>query len=174
MTAPAGRDKEPRMPNDPASPFAALATSFQLLTSGPAPLALDGRRLGHGLPARPIPLDELAALLQHPSVPAASQRHILDALVRRAATLRGRWLVGLAGVLLPGLRRTAALAAPLADQLAVAVEADLLARFQDTLGRPHPHPDGIRLATGLLETARGSGTTTAHPAGAIPRHRRRA
>src|SRR6266545_2115930 len=134
----------------PTSSFAALVTSFHLLTSGPAPLALDGRRLGHGLPARPIPLDELAALLLHPSVPAASQRVVLDALVHRATTLRGGWLVGLAGVLLPGLRRTAALAAPLADQLAVAVEADLLARFQDTLGRPHPHPAGLRLATGLL------------------------
>src|SRR6266508_4121751 len=50
----------------PGSSFDTLETCFRLLTSGPAPLTLDGRHVGHGLPARPIPLGELRVLLQHP------------------------------------------------------------------------------------------------------------
>jgi hypothetical protein len=41
----------------------ALRTSFHLLTTGPAPLAVEGRRRGPSLPARPIPLNRLMLLL---------------------------------------------------------------------------------------------------------------
>lgn len=51
----------------PRSPFDTLETCFRLLSTGPACLALDGRRLGHGLPARRIPRGELRVLLQHPA-----------------------------------------------------------------------------------------------------------
>ncbi len=47
--------------------FATLQTSFHLLSTGPGLLAVDGRQLAHGLPARLIPLNELAVLLLHPS-----------------------------------------------------------------------------------------------------------
>jgi hypothetical protein len=43
------------------SPYDTLETAFGLLTSGPDPLSLDGRLVGHGLPPRLIPLDELSA-----------------------------------------------------------------------------------------------------------------
>ncbi len=102
-------------------------TSFHLLTSGPAPLALDGRRLGHGLPARPIPLDELAALLLHPSVPATTQQAVLDELVSRAMKQGGTWLIGLAG-----LRRARR---PDRSPARCRGEADLLARLCHALGR---------------------------------------
>jgi hypothetical protein len=51
----------------PPSPFDTLENCFRLLTTGPAPLAIDGRRLGHGLPTRQIPLGELRVLLHHPA-----------------------------------------------------------------------------------------------------------
>jgi hypothetical protein len=100
------------------SPFDALETSFQLLTTGPEPLAIDGRRLGHGLPARPIS-------------------------VRR-----------LAGVLLPGLRRAAALTRPVNTRVACEVEADLLQRYQAALSGPPPA--AAHLAVSVLETARAA------------------
>ncbi len=58
----------------PRSPFDTLETCFRLLSTGPACLALDGRRLGHGLPARRIPLGELRVLLQHPAATSELRR----------------------------------------------------------------------------------------------------
>src|SRR5262245_33006843 len=49
----------------PTSALAAAERAFTYLTIPPAPLALDGRVVGHGLPARHIPLDELRDLLVH-------------------------------------------------------------------------------------------------------------
>jgi hypothetical protein len=46
----------------PVSPFDTLEAGFRLLTSEPAALALDGRQVGHGAPARRIPLGELRNL----------------------------------------------------------------------------------------------------------------
>ena len=37
---------------------------FELLTAGPDPLSVEGAALGYGLPARPIPVPELAAVLR--------------------------------------------------------------------------------------------------------------
>ena len=48
------------------SPFDTLEKTFDLLTTGPRPLALDGTGLP-GLPDRPVPLGELKARLLHPS-----------------------------------------------------------------------------------------------------------
>src|SRR6266545_1095872 len=68
----------------PRSPFDTLETCFRLLSTGPACLALDGRRLGHGLPARRIPLGELRVLLQHPAATSELRRADLQELVRDA------------------------------------------------------------------------------------------
>jgi hypothetical protein len=86
-------------------PLAVLDRSFRLLVCEPAPLALDGRMVGHGLPARPIPLDALRRLLLHPSVGFAARDAALTWLVQQAQAEGGAWLVGLAGVLLPGIGR---------------------------------------------------------------------
>ncbi len=86
------------------SPFDTLEKTFDLLTTGPRPLALDGTGLP-GLPDRPVPLGELKARLLHPSTPFAIRDAIVGELVARAQAEGGRWSVGLAGVLLPGLRR---------------------------------------------------------------------
>jgi hypothetical protein len=86
-------------------PLAVLDRSFRLLVCEPAPLTLDGRAVGHGLPARPIPLDALRSLLLHPSVDFDARDAALTWLVGRAQAEGGAWLVGLAGVLLPGIGR---------------------------------------------------------------------
>jgi hypothetical protein len=86
-------------------PLAVLDRSFRLLVCQPAPPALDGHAVGHGLPARPIPLDALRSLLLHPSVDFDARDAALTWLVGRAQAEGGAWLVGLAGVLLPGIGR---------------------------------------------------------------------
>ncbi len=68
------------MPAARPSPLDTLETTFRLLTSGPAPLAVDGRRLGQGLPGRLISVRELGAVLVHGSVAASVQRVVLDEL----------------------------------------------------------------------------------------------
>ncbi|MDA8355627.1 MAG: hypothetical protein M0Z95_04860 [Actinomycetota bacterium] len=90
---------------DPSdSPFDALEETFRLLCDGPRPLALEGTGIA-GLPDRPIPLVELQAMLLHPSVGYEVRDAAIGQLVALAQAEGGRWTVGVAGVLLPGLRR---------------------------------------------------------------------
>ena len=49
------------------SPLDSADAAFRLLTQGPQPLALDGKRIGGTLPPRPVRLDELKRLLLLPS-----------------------------------------------------------------------------------------------------------
>jgi hypothetical protein len=102
--AAAGGDGRVAGGGDPR-PLAVLDRSFRLLVCEPAPLTLDGQAVGHGLPARPIPLDALRGLLLHPSVSFDTRDAALTWLVGRAQAEGGAWLVGLAGVLLPGIGR---------------------------------------------------------------------
>ena len=88
------------------TPLAILEQCFALLTTGPDPLAIDGRIVQHGLPPRPIPLDELRGLL-HDLGPHA-RTATLNMLVDHARAGSAAWLIGVAGVLLPGLRQIAA------------------------------------------------------------------
>ncbi len=78
------------MPRPEWLPFDRVETSFRLLTTGPRPLALDGRQVGHGLPARPIPLDELRARLLHPSTSFAARDAAMAVLLARAGRRVGR------------------------------------------------------------------------------------
>ena len=65
------------------SPFDTLEKTFDLLVTGPTPLALDGTSLD-GLPDRAIPLDELKAMLLHPSMAFAARDAVVDELVARS------------------------------------------------------------------------------------------
>jgi DNA-directed RNA polymerase specialized sigma24 family protein len=94
-----------RLSNGGLRPFEVLDRSFGLLVCDPAPLALDGTAVGRGLPARPIPLEELRWLLLHPSVTFDTRDAALTWLIGRAQREGGAWLVGVAGVLLPGIGR---------------------------------------------------------------------
>jgi len=145
------------------SPFETLEAAFRLLTSGPDPLSLDGGLVGHGLPPRAIPLDELRGMLLHPSVPFAARDAAVAELAGRARRDRGAAMVGLAGVLLPGLRR---LTTPLARacpgkaaDLEAAVLAGLVeavAGFDEATRRPAASLvwAAVRAAHRLLETER--------------------
>ncbi len=81
----------------------AAMITFELLTTGPNPLSVDGRELGHGLPRRMIPLDELASVLMHPSTSHAASDAAWRLLVHRARTGTPAWVVGAVGVAAPGL-----------------------------------------------------------------------
>ena len=107
-------------------PLAVLDRSFRLLVCEPAPLSLDGHAVGHGLPARPIPLDALRSLLLHPSVDFDARDAALSWLVGRAQAEGGAWLVGLAGVLLPGIGRRVYPLCRAFPRLAADLEAEAL------------------------------------------------
>jgi hypothetical protein len=108
-------------------PLDMLDRSFRLLVCDPAPLALDGRAVGHGLPARPIPLDVLRSLLLHPSMGFDARDAALTWLIQRAQADGGAWLVGLAGVLLPGIGRRVYPLCRAFPHLAYDLEAEALA-----------------------------------------------
>jgi predicted DNA-binding protein (UPF0251 family) len=94
------------MPGDAAGAdlLDAIEYRFRLGGQGPAPLSVDGRRLGHGLPPRLIPLPELSAVLLHPSCSYAARDAAWRYLLAQARTGDEKWLVGTVGVALPGLR----------------------------------------------------------------------
>jgi hypothetical protein len=87
---------------------------------------LDGRAVGHGLPARPIPLDVLRSLLLHPSMGFDARDAALTWLIQRAQAEGEAWLVGLAGVLLPGIGRRVYPLCRAVPRLAYDLEAEAL------------------------------------------------
>lgn len=128
-----------------------LDTSFRLLVSGPSPLAIDGVVLGHGLPARLIPLDQLRVLLLDRSTPYAARDAAVSELLRRARHQGGAWTVGLAGVLAPGLRRVAAALATDYPGDRADIDAEVLAGLLDGIRRIDP--GGTHLPARLLRHA---------------------
>ncbi|GLZ15888.1 hypothetical protein Acsp04_61230 [Actinomadura sp. NBRC 104425] len=82
-------------------------TAFKLLTTGPRPLALDGRDLGHGLPAREIDLAELRDRLLSKSATDALKDAVWAELVTRARSGDPAWVIGCVGVAMPGLKAVA-------------------------------------------------------------------
>ena len=134
------------------SPFDTLERTFDLLVTDPRPLALNGTPIA-GLPDRPIPLGELKARLLHPSTGFDMRDAAVTALVIRARQEGGRWTVGLAGVLLPGLRRAAWPLVQACPGKALDIEAETLAAFLAAVAECDPHRE--RLAARLCWLARG-------------------
>ena len=125
-----------------------LESTFNQLVAEPRPLALDGAEVGAGLPARPIPLDELRSILLHPSTTYRTRDAAFTVLVRRAQSGEAARVVGLAGVLLPGLTRIAArLARDLPDQSGD-IDAEVVAGYLAAL--EGLDPSGGRIAARLL------------------------
>jgi hypothetical protein len=85
------------------SPLETVETTFRLLATGPQPLALNGHTIG--LRRNSIGLWDLRGLLFHPATDVGVQRAALVELVGRASRHRGAWMIGLVGVLLPGLHQ---------------------------------------------------------------------
>lgn len=123
---PAGRSPETAGPEAcRLSPLDSADTAFRLLTTGPRPLALNPARLAPGLPDRQVPLGELRALLLHPSASAAARNKVWAELIRHAQTGGPAWVVGLAGVAMPGLRAIMCRATLASANLCSAKLADL-------------------------------------------------
>ncbi len=145
------------------SPFDTLERTFALLVSGPNPLALDGTGV-EGLPDRPIPLDELKARLLHPSTRFETRDAIVASWSTRAQREGGKWTVGLAGVLLPGLRRTVRPLVQACPGKADDIESETLAALRGR-GRRVADPGRPRLAV----VAALAGPQGRHAAAARPR-----
>jgi len=88
-----------------ASTLDRIEQQFLALTArATKPLTLDGFEIGHGLPDRPIPLDELRDLLLARTATNALKGAAWSALVRRAQLHADPWTVAAAGVMMRGLR----------------------------------------------------------------------
>jgi len=89
------------------SPLEAADAAFHELVAGPDPLTVDGSAIGHELPARALRLDELKPLLLSVATPYDARDAVVAELLRRARGGDERWVIGLIGVMMPGLRRVA-------------------------------------------------------------------
>jgi len=89
------------------SRFDDLEARFRYLITGPKPLSLHGRSLGHGAPKRPITLAELRALLtEYENWPLHDA--VMRELIRRANHPSGEpWMLSIVWMLLPALRKAA-------------------------------------------------------------------
>jgi hypothetical protein len=125
------------IPARTASPFDTLERAFSALCAEPAPLALPAEVLGRRC-GRPVPLDQLRAVLLHPSTPYPARDKALSALLARARAEGGRWTVGLAGVLLFGLRAAVAPLCAVCPGRRDDVEAEALAGLLEAIATTDP------------------------------------
>src|SRR5207247_9379452 len=108
---------------------------------GPQPIALDGFAVG--MRVGPLRLSDLQAILFHPATSVDVQRAALVELVRLARRRRGPWVVGLAGVLLPGLREAAAGGAVARPGTHAHLGEALLAELLELLNAPDSSDEDI-------------------------------
>ncbi len=92
----------------PGNALTVAERSFQMLTTGPGPLAVNGSAIGHGLPARTVDLRELRSLLLEKSASDDLKDAAWRELVHRARSGDPAWVVGCVGMAMPGLKSTAA------------------------------------------------------------------
>ena len=133
------------------SPFDTLEEVFATLCKNPRPLALQADVVGH-LPRRELALDELRGLLLHPSTSHATRDAAIGVLLARARADGGRWTIGLAGVLLPGLRRATGVFRDMCPGKAADIEAEALVGLIE--GIAATEPSRRRLASRLVWLAR--------------------
>ncbi len=120
-----------------ASPFNALEGAFALLAEDPHPVTMSGTDVA-GLPMRPISPPELRSRMLHPSTSYGVRDAVLDALLRRAHADGGAWVVTLAGMLLPGLRRASVSLIRACPERADDIEAEMLAGLVAAIGAACP------------------------------------
>ena len=117
----------------PASPLAAAARAFELLTCPPAPLAFDARGLP-ALPQRILPLDELRDLLTAEQTPKPVRDLVWRELVGRARRDGPAWVVAAVGIAMPGLRAKAGFLTRRWHGETTDLDAELIAGFVERLG----------------------------------------
>lgn len=123
----------------PPSPLDAADAAFRELLTGSDPLTLDGASLGCSLPPRLILLDELRSLLLRSSTPYEARDLAFTELVRRARNGEERAVIGLVGIMLPGLRNVANRLARNYSGDPDCIDAGVLAGFVEAvLGSPLP------------------------------------
>lgn len=141
--------------------FTTLNDAFWLLCRGPAPLTLPGALFTPGR-TRPVRLVEAQRLLlaRRSGLDLDTKDQVLAELVRRAQTSAPEWIVGAAGVLLPGL-------AAKVNRLARGypgdredLEAEVLAGFLTALRTVDP--DSGRLAARLCWAGYRAGLALRH------------
>jgi DNA-directed RNA polymerase specialized sigma24 family protein len=128
------------------TPFDTLEKTFDLLVSGPDPLSLDGTAIA-GLPNRTIALDELRTMLLHPSTSYEVRDAAINALAAGSRAHGGTAAIGLAGILLPGLRRAAWPMIRSFPNKSDDIEAEMLVAFLEAVARTEP--DRARVASRL-------------------------
>lgn len=147
--------------DEPLPPLSVLneaENAFRLLSTGPEPLAVDGAVLGHGLPARLVPLRELRSVLLHPATSHAAREAAWRVLVRKAQEDGAVWVVGAVGVALPGLRNIAGQLATGYGGDVAEVDAAVLAGFTERITTIDP--DAGMLAARLVWAAQRAGAKT--------------
>ncbi len=133
-------------------PFDTLENAFEALCAEPRPLALEAGAVA-GLPRRPIPLTELRAILLHPSTSYRVRNAAIAVLLKRARAEGGRWSIGLAGVLVFGLRRTTSALCDICPEKAADIEAEALVGLLEGIAKTDPRHHG-RPAARLIWLAR--------------------
>ena len=134
------------------SPFDTLEAAFEALCTEPRPLALEAGAVA-GLPRRAVPLTELRAILLHPSTGYRVRNAAVAVLLERARAEGGRWTVGLAGVLVFGLRRATSALCDVCPEKAADIEAEALAGLVEGIAKTDPRRSR-RLAARLIWLAR--------------------
>lgn len=86
-------------------PLEAARAALAWLCHGPDPVAIDGRAI-RGLPARTVPVDELAGLLAAAGTRPQTRDAVWAYLVRRARAEGGTWTVVCVGAAVRDLQRT--------------------------------------------------------------------
>ena len=132
-------------------PFDTLEDAFEVLCAEPRPLSLEAGVVA-GLPARTLPLTELRAVLLHPSTGYRVRNQAIAVLLDRARSEGGRWTVGLAGVLVFGLRRATSGLCEVCPHKAADIEAEALAGLLEGIAKTEPSRN--RLAARLIWLAR--------------------
>lgn len=125
------------------SPFRRLATSWRLLCTGPEPLAVNTKPLGYGLPERPVPLTRLRREMADRRWPPEARNAVIAVMLRRAQQRDPAWLVGLAGMMLPGLTVAARPLVAACPHRAADIEAEMLTGLVDAVFKTSPDEPGI-------------------------------
>jgi len=107
--------------------FPEVEAAFGLLSTGWAPLGVQGRAVAAEWPDRLIPVGELRARLLHPACPYPTRDRVLNTVLDLARTEGDPWLLVLVGLLLPGLRRSARTLLLANSGLAADLEAEMFA-----------------------------------------------
>ena len=105
--------------------FPELEAAFGLLSTGWAPLGVQGRAVAAEWPDRLISVGELRARLLHPACPYPTRDRVLNTVLHLARNEGEPWLLVLVGLLLPGLRRSARALLLANPGLAADLEAEL-------------------------------------------------